>query len=79
VGNYNYPTTGIRPHAVTSTVLGTTTTSYAYDANGNMTTRAGRTITYSSFNKPTSIGGASGTTGSQRVTGSGLAFCLPHF
>ncbi|MDO8705512.1 MAG: RHS repeat-associated core domain-containing protein [Sulfuricaulis sp.] len=62
VGNYNYPTNGIRPHAVTSTVLGTTTTSYAYDANGNMTTRAGRTITYSSFNKPISIGGASGTT-----------------
>lgn len=62
VGQYTYPTNSIRPHAVTSTVLGTTTTNYDYDANGNMTTHAGRIIAYSSFNKPTSIAGPSGTT-----------------
>ncbi len=62
VGTYTYPTNGIRPHAVTSTLLGATTTSYGYDANGNMLTGNGRTITYTAFNKPMTIAGASGTT-----------------
>ncbi|MEK7837750.1 MAG: hypothetical protein AAB328_07185, partial [candidate division NC10 bacterium] len=51
VGNYAYPTNGIRPHAVTQ--AGTNT--YIYDANGNMTSGAGRTITYNYDNMPTSI------------------------
>ena len=62
VGTYSYPTNGIRPHAVTATLLGATTTSYAYDANGNLTTGNGRTLTYTSFNKPKTIANASGTT-----------------
>jgi RHS repeat-associated protein len=62
VGSYTYPTNGVHPHAVSSTLFGTTTTNYTYDANGNMTTRAGNTITYTAFNKPKTIAGASGTT-----------------
>jgi RHS repeat-associated protein len=54
VGTYTYPTNGIRPHAVSS-VSGTINTSYSYDANGNMLTGNGRTITYTSFNKPKTI------------------------
>jgi RHS repeat-associated protein len=48
VGNYSYNS---RPHAVTQAGGNT----YTYDANGNMTGGAGRTIQYSSFNKPTQI------------------------
>jgi RHS repeat-associated protein len=60
VGNYYYSTNGVRPHAVTSTVLNGVTTSYDYDANGNMFVRAGKLISYTSFNKPTFISSASG-------------------
>ncbi len=48
VGGYSY---GTRPHAVTQAG----SNSYSYDANGNMTSGDGRTIQWSSFNKPTQI------------------------
>ncbi|MEK6528127.1 MAG: RHS repeat-associated core domain-containing protein, partial [Nitrospirota bacterium] len=50
-GNYTYPTNGIRPHAVTK--AGTNT--YIYNANGSMTSGAGRTIAYNYDNMPSSI------------------------
>ncbi|MEK7207661.1 MAG: FG-GAP-like repeat-containing protein [Pseudomonadota bacterium] len=52
VGVYSY--IGSRPHAV-SQVAGYVNTTYAYDANGNMLTGNGRTISYTSFNKPKTI------------------------
>jgi hypothetical protein len=49
VGSYHYPAAGqAHPHAVTSvtgTVNGVTDPTYSYDANGNMTAGAGRTVT----------------------------------
>jgi RHS repeat-associated protein len=54
VGTYTYPTNGIHPHAVTG-VTGALNTTYTYDANGNMLTGNGRTIAYTSFNKPKTI------------------------
>ncbi len=42
------------PHAVT-TVSGTKNATYCYDANGNMTSGDGRTVTYSAFDKPVYI------------------------
>src|SRR5581483_9789244 len=51
----------VRPHAVTATA-GVLNASYTYDANGNMTSGGGRTLSYTSFNKPQSIAGANGTT-----------------
>ncbi len=54
VGLYSYPAAGsARPHAVSSisgTVNGVTNPTYTYDANGNMTSGAGRTLTLTSFN-----------------------------
>ena len=54
VGTYSYPTPGsARPHAISSitgTVNGVVNPSYTYDANGNMTAGAGRTVTWTSFN-----------------------------
>lgn len=50
--------TGAGPHAVTAAGSAT----YAYDANGNMTSGAGRTIAWTSFNKPSSITSGSETT-----------------
>jgi RHS repeat-associated protein len=49
LGDYSY--SSVRPHAVTSAGGST----YAYDDNGNMISGAGRTITWSSFNKPISM------------------------
>ena len=49
------------PHAVT-TVAGTKNATYCYDANGNMTSGDGRTVTYSAFDKPTHIVKGSNTT-----------------
>src|SRR4029079_3627538 len=43
------------PHAVTSTSGGTLSTTFAYDPNGNQPSGIGRTITYTSYNKPASI------------------------
>jgi len=52
VGTYTYPAPGsARPHAVTSTPLG----SYGYDANGNMISAAGDTIAYDGENRPASV------------------------
>ncbi len=49
--DYTYGTAGSRPHAVTA-ARGTT---YAYDANGNMLSGGGRTITWNSANLPTRV------------------------
>ncbi len=54
VGDYTYGENGAGPHAVTRT-SGTLNASYTYDANGNMTGGNGRTISYTSFNKPQRI------------------------
>ena len=66
VGTYTYNASGassVRPHAVASTRLttgtdpeaATTTKTYAYDANGNLTLGAGRVITWDAENRPTQI------------------------
>ena len=52
--DYVYPASGansVRPHAVT-TAGGNT---YGYDANGNMVSGDGRTLAYTSYNKPYDI------------------------
>lgn len=55
VGAYTYPASGSPlPHAVQS-ISGTLNTNFGYDANGNMTSGAGRTFTYTSFNKASQI------------------------
>lgn len=61
VGAYTYPASGsssVRPHAVT-TAGGN---SFTYDANGNMITRSGATVTWSSYNYPTTINQSGGNT-----------------
>jgi RHS repeat-associated protein len=59
VGAYTYPATGSpQPHGVSSitgTVNGVVDPSYSYDANGNLLTGAGRTMTYTPFNMAASI------------------------
>src|SRR5712692_1563752 len=61
VGNYAYPAPGqLRPHAVSSISGGAVTTTFTYDNNGNQTGGLGRSIAYTSYNKPASI--AQGTT-----------------
>jgi RHS repeat-associated protein len=47
-------------HAVMST-NGPTQNTYSYDANGNMISGAGRTVTWTSFNKPATLANASNT------------------
>ncbi len=62
VGSYTYGLVGAScavgsvagPHAV-SAISGTKTAAYCYDANGNMTSGDGRTITYTAFDKPAAI------------------------
>jgi RHS repeat-associated protein len=70
VGTYTYPAAGsARPHAVTSltgTFNGITNPSFSYDSNGNMSTRAGSTIAWSTYNYPTDIS-ASDSTGTEDV------------
>jgi hypothetical protein len=62
VGNYSYPLAGSAlPHAVTSISGGAVSTSFAYDPNGNQTTGLGRSIAYTSYNKPSSITQGSST------------------
>jgi len=51
VGNYSYGAGSAGPHAVTSAGGQT----YVYDANGNNTSGDGRTISYTSFDKPDEI------------------------
>ena len=56
VGTYSYPTPGAaQPHAVSSIGGGTINTSFSYDGNGNQTAGLGRSITWTSYNKPASI------------------------
>ena len=53
VGSYTYGQNGAGPHAVTYTSDGV---NYSYDRNGNMVSdTSGRTLVYSSFDKPTQI------------------------
>ncbi|GJL61396.1 MAG: hypothetical protein NPIRA04_00500 [Nitrospirales bacterium] len=54
IGTYTYQASGsssVRPHSVT----GAGSNTYAYDANGNMTNGAGRTIAYDQENRPITI------------------------
>ncbi len=62
VGAYTYPLAGsARPHAVTSISSGNINTTFTYDPNGNQTSGLGRSISYTSYNKPSSITQGSGT------------------
>ncbi|NIV75468.1 MAG: hypothetical protein GWN37_11705, partial [Gammaproteobacteria bacterium] len=51
VGAYRYGEGAAGPHAVTEAGG----QRYTYDANGNQVSGGGRTLTYSSFNQPTTI------------------------
>ena len=56
VGNYSYPAPGSpRPHAVMSVSGGSISTTFTYDLNGNQTSGLGRSLVYTSYNKPSSI------------------------
>lgn len=58
VGEYSYD--GPQAHAVSS-ITGARVAGYSYDANGNMTNGAGRSITWNAFNKPEIITEGSNT------------------
>jgi len=56
VGAYTYPLAGSAlPHAVTSISGGNINTTFSYDPNGNQISGLGRSVSYTSFNKPSSI------------------------
>jgi RHS repeat-associated protein len=56
VGTYTYPAAGSpRPHGVTSISGGSISTTFTYDADGNQTSGLGRSLVYTSYNKPSSI------------------------
>jgi RHS repeat-associated protein len=56
VGTYTYPAAGSPlPHAVMSVSGGTISATFTYDADGNQTSGLGRSIVYTSYNKPSSI------------------------
>ncbi|WP_316233728.1 RHS repeat-associated core domain-containing protein [Bradyrhizobium sp. SZCCHNPS2010] len=56
LGNYSYPAAGSSlPHAVMSVSGGSISATFAYDANGNQTSGLGRSLVYTSYNKPSSI------------------------
>jgi hypothetical protein len=58
---YTYPLAGsMLPHAV-SVVAGTINSTFTYDPNGNHTAGLGRSISYTSYNKPSSITQGSST------------------
>jgi len=64
IGTYTYGTTVgstlIQPHAVTKIMMNDNVTvygTYTYDANGNQTSGAGRTVNWNSWNMPTNITG----------------------
>src|SRR5579872_6923938 len=62
VGTYTYPLAGAAlPHAVISVAGGTINSTFTYDANGNQTAGLGRSVSYTSYNKPSSITQGSGT------------------
>jgi YD repeat-containing protein len=73
VGNYSYAAQGaksVRPHALQS-VAGSSTTSFTYDANGNLTAATAgkyRTLSYTSFNLPDSQSGIQGPSGTPKYT-----------
>lgn len=46
-----------KKHAVTAAIVGSTTYSYGYDSNGNVTSRNGYTLTWNKHNYPTLING----------------------
>jgi RHS repeat-associated protein len=59
VGTYTYPASGatsVRPHALSA--VGSNT--YTYDADGNMITRTGAAVTWSTYNYPLTINQAGG-------------------
>ncbi len=60
VGNYIYGQNGAGIHAVTYT--SGDKASYRYDANGNMTSGGGHTLSYNTFDKPLSISKGGHTT-----------------
>jgi RHS repeat-associated protein len=61
VGTYTYPLAGAAlPHAVSS-INGTINSTFTYDPNGNQTAGVGRSISYTSYNKPSSITQGSST------------------
>jgi RHS repeat-associated protein len=63
VGSYTYPIPGQpRPHGVTS-ISGSISTTFTYDAKGNMTAGNGLTVSYASYNKPSSITRGTSTIG----------------
>ena len=56
VGTYSYAPPGSpRPHAVTAINGSTLSTTFTYDPDGNQTAGLGRTITWTSYNKPATI------------------------
>jgi RHS repeat-associated protein len=56
VGTYTYPAAAsARPHGVTSISGGSISTTFTYDADGNQTSGLGRSLVYTSYNKPSSI------------------------
>ncbi|MDC7789639.1 DUF637 domain-containing protein [Rhodoplanes sp. TEM] len=56
VGTYTYAPPGSpRPHAVTSISGSTISTTFTYDPNGNQTAGLGRTVEWTSYNRPASI------------------------
>jgi RHS repeat-associated protein len=59
-GGITYPYTydPVHKHAVISVGTGVNQTAYAYDANGNMSSRGGKTIAWTSYNMPTVINGS---------------------
>jgi RHS repeat-associated protein len=84
VGTYSYPASGassVRPHAVsgiTGTVNGVVNPTFTYDANGNMLSGDGRTMTWTSTNMASSV--TEGTTSSAFVydgNNNRLQQCVP--
>jgi RHS repeat-associated protein len=56
VGTYSYPPAGSpQPHAVMNVSGGVISATFTYDQNGNQTSGLGRSIVYTSYNKPASI------------------------
>jgi RHS repeat-associated protein len=54
VGSYTYGQNGAGPHAVTA-ISGGISANFTYDANGNRISSNGGTISYTSFNLPTTL------------------------
>jgi RHS repeat-associated protein len=64
VGTYSYPSPGQPlPHGVASISGGLINTTFSYDSKGNMTSGNGLTVSYASYNKPSSITRGTNTIG----------------